>query len=321
MPLLAMQPPPALTAPAPAPPTAQEAESALLEAYDWGRPLPVAPKLKGQALLRYRWLRAAATFDPAIEGPPSPFAGGPERREAEALGRLLKLAPGDLPTALKALPLKQPGTALALWRWGQAQMRRGAFNAPLRRLWEDRLLGAGPALTRGYALRHALCWCLADQDDQRLSALRKDMDADSEEVIRGVQRLFGLLGGPSPALRLWELPGLAYRDLGLDQLGARRIWISPLEEGPLPALGADTAWILPSESGGLDEREASLSEGLLQEAKNLAARLPAQPHAYFAPSRAAFERLGLAWFPILIELDAKGNLRSVHMGDAAPKQP
>jgi hypothetical protein len=147
------------------------------------------------------------------------------------------------------------------------------------------------------------------------------MDADTEEVIRSVQRLFGLLGGPSPALRLWELPGLTYRDLSLDQLGARRIWICPLEGGPLPDLGTETAWILPSESGGLDEREASLPEGLLHEAKALAGRLPAPSRAYFAPSRAAFERLGLSWFPILIDLDAKGNLQSVRMGDAAPRKP
>ena len=40
-----------------------------------------------------------------------------------------------------------------------------------------------------------------------------------------------------------------------------------------------------------------------------------------APSRAAFEGLGLAWFPILIELDPKGDVRSIRMGDAAPDKP
>jgi hypothetical protein len=33
------------------------------------------------------------------------------------------------------------------------------------------------------------------------------------------------------------------------------------------------------------------------------------------------ERLGLAWFPILIVLDERGNLKDVRMGDAAPDQP
>jgi hypothetical protein len=195
MPLPPQQTPPAIVSPAPREP---DAESALLEAYDWGHPLPPTPKLKGPMALEYQWLRAAATFNPGHGLPAAPFSAGRGRSEAEALRRLFK-APGDqLGTALKALPLHESGTALALWRWGQVQVRNGRFDATLRRSWEDRLLGAGPALTRGYALRHALCWALAEGDEARLSGLRSVAGSTSEDILKGFQRLFGLVGGPTP---------------------------------------------------------------------------------------------------------------------------
>ena len=319
MPLLLQQPPPAIVSPAP---SELDAEGALLDAYDWGSPLPPKPKLKGTAALEYQWLQAAATFDPVRGLPADPFAAGRGRSEAEALRRLFKAPEGQTGTALKAVSLHESGTALALWRWGQVQVRNGRFNATLRRSWEDRLLGSGPALTRGYALRHALCWALAEQDEARLSGLRSAADATAEDTLKGFQRLFGLLGGPAPVLRLWTLPGLDYRDLRLDQLGGARTWICPLEDGSMPELPAGTNWIIPSASGRLDERDASLSEPLLKEGQALVERLrPAGRSAFFAPSRTAFERLGLVWFPILIELDGKGNLRAIRMGDAAPEKP
>ena len=319
MPLPVMQPPPAITSPAPA---GQEAEVALLEAFDWERPLPADPKLKGGTALDYRWLRAAATFDPGRDLPANPSATGRKRAEAAALRRLLRTPKEQVGGAIRALVIHESGTALALWRWGQRQVKAGTFEAPVRRLWEDRLLTSGPSLTRGYALRHALCWALAEQDDGRLSSIRSTAEEDSAETLAGFQRLFGLLGGPSPVLRLWTLPGLEYQDLRLDQLGANRLWVCPAEEGRLPDLPKDTAWIIPSASGRLDEREAVLPEPMSAEAKLLSVRLQsAGRSAAFAPSQAAFERLGLNWFPILIVLDGKGGLRSVLMGDAAPAQP
>jgi hypothetical protein len=303
-------------------PNGQEAENALLDAFDLGAPLPTTPALTGAAALPYQWLRAAATFDPAQDLPDSPFATGPERQEAEALRRLLKLPQDRLRGALKALSLRESGTALALWRWGQLKVRTRAFDAPTRRLWEDRLLAAGPALTRGFALRHALCWALAEQDEGRFTAVRAQTHQDAEDTLKGFQRLFGLLGGPAPILRLWFLPELEYRDLFLGRMGATRVWIRPAEDGPLPNIPAGTAWILPSATGSLDEREASLSEALLTEGQALAARLrSAGRSAFFAPSRPAFERLGLVWFPILIELDDQGAIRAIRMGDAAPERP
>ena len=303
-------------------PTPQpDAETHLLEAYDWSQPLPEAPDLKGQAALRYRWLRAAATFRPG-ELPADPFPAGPDRQEAEALRALLRPAPHDVAHGLAALPLHLPGTALALWRWGQGQVRRGIFGPVLRRAWEDRLLSAGPALTRGYALRHALCWALAEHDEIRFSDLKTQATPWAGDTFAGFQRLFGLLGGPSPTLRLWTLPGLGYQDLRLDQLSARRIWILPAGPEPLPALPPDVAWIIPDGTGNQDARSADLAPGPQREGEALAARLGAAGRrAYFAPSRADMERLGLAWFPILIVLDERGNLKDIRMGDAAPDQP
>ncbi|WP_243304253.1 hypothetical protein [Geothrix oryzisoli] len=304
----------------PAPPTAAELQDRLLEAYDWGRPLPKAPK--GPGALAYRWLQAAATFDPQAAPPANPFPTGAAHREAEALRALLKAPRARLAARLAALPLHQAGTALALWRWGQVQVREGHFTPAIRRAWEDRLLAGGPGLTRGYALRHALCWALAEQDEARFASLKGRADEAAEPVISRFQRLFGLLGGPSPILRLWTLPDLEYQDLRLDQLGAARVWILPAEEGPLPDLPADVAWIIPSLDAGFDDRNASIPTGLRIEAETLAARFRAAGRtARFVPSRAAFESLGMAWFPILVDLDARGNIQALRMGDAAPLKP
>ena len=319
MPPLPQPTPPVVVSPAP---TGQDAENALLEAFDWGQTLPATPKLKGSVAVQYQWLRAAATFDPGHGLPANPFATGRGRREAEAVRHLLQAPKEQIGGALKALAIRESGTALALWRWGQVQAKNGSFDAATRRSWEDRLLIAGPNMTRGYALRHALCWALMEQDEARFAAIRSLAGTASDEYLSGFQRLFGLLGGPSPTLRLWALPALEYSDLRLDQLGGTRTWICPTEAGPLPELPADTSWIIPSASGSLGEREASLSESLLGEGRALADRLRAAGRAaFFAPSRAAFEGLGLAWFPILIELDPKGDVRSIRMGDAAPDKP
>ncbi len=320
MPTLPQPSPPALVAPAP--PRYADAETALLEALDWGWAPPAPPNLKGPAALDYRWLQAAASFEPDHGLPASPYAGGAAAREAQALRNLLQAPLEQVPGRLQALTLRQGGTSLALWRWGQRRVRDGAFPPPLRRAWEDRLLVAGPGLLRGNALRHALCWALAEQDEARLVAIKARAGQDAAETIRGIQRLFGLLGGPSPDLRLWSLPELDYRDVRLDQLGGSRIWVLPAEAGPLPVLPAGTVWIVPSPSGNQDERDASLTGPALAEGQALAERFRAAGRtAHFAPSSRAFEHLGLAWFPILIELDSQGYLKSIRMGDAGPRQP
>lgn len=315
-----------LTAAPPASPPAQiqkakpaaEAEEALLEAFDLGRPLP--PFRAGPVKLR--WLGAAATFEPSGALPADPFPPGPAHREAAALRALSLKPPSEWAARFATLPLRQPGTALALWRWGQAQRRAGRMDTPTRQAWEDRLLVGGPPMTRGYALRHALCWALAERDESRFATLKTRFARDAEALVGGFQRLFGWFGTTSPVLRLWTLPGLEYQDVRLDQLGATRLWICPVEEGPLPSLPPGTAWIIPSAEGVQDPRSPNLEEGTQREGQALAERLRATGRsAQFAPSRAGLERLGLAWFPILVELDGQGAVQALRMGDAAPKEP
>lgn len=312
-------PPPAIQEPPPATPS-QNAEEALLEAYDWGQPFPKMPRLQGAAALSYQWLRTALAFDPLGPPPRNPFTAGSRHQEVQALLALLKQPGGGSAKALKSLPLKSAGTAVVFWRWGQSQVQGGAFQQSQRRAWEDRLMTAGPPLTRGYALRHALCWALAEQDEDRFTELRSLADPAAEDIVTGFQRLFGLLGGPLPALRLWTLPGLEYQDEALSS--ARRIWLYPLEEGPLPVVPDGTTWIIPSQVGAQNERDATLETSTQKEGEALADRLRNEGRqAWFAPSRPALEHLGLVWFPALLELDAKGNLTSIRMGDAGPRRP
>jgi hypothetical protein len=262
----------------------------------------------------------ALSFDPLGAPPKNPFAAGSSHREIQRLHTLLNHPKHLSAATLKALPGREPGTALALWRWGQAQVRQGVFSPSQRRAWEDRLLTIGPPLSRGYALRHALCYALAEQDEARFTALRALADPAAEATLLGFQRLFGLLGGPLPRLRLWSLPDLTYTDLAPE--ASRRLWICPAEADRLESLPAGTLWIIPSLVGSLDDRSATLDEASRKEGEILARR-PGLPlhQAWFAPSRSALESLGLAWFPILLELDEQGQLTRIRMGDAAPPRP
>lgn len=320
MPALPPPAPPAQIAPAP---QVDPAVQALLEAFDYERELPAPPSLKGQAALRYGWVRTAATFDPAGPPPPNPFRRGAAHQEVAAFRQLMG-SPGEgLAPALATQSLREPGTALAFWRWGRRQVRAGHWGDAVRRAWEDRLVTCDLPLVRGYGFRHALCWALAQGDETRFTDLRAKAPEGIRELLPGLQRLFGLIGGVSPVMRLWSLADLGYQDVALDQLGASRIWISPAPAAaPLPTLPAGTAWVIPSETGLLDAREAALSPPLAAEGAAVAERLRAGGlGGWFAPSRTAFEALGLDWFPILIDLDAKGRVTRIRMGDAAPAQP
>lgn len=318
VPVLPPAPPPSVQT---APPSRPDPVAGLLHAFDWGQPLPDAPGLRGEAALRYRWLREAASFRPGTL-PADPFPAGPDHQEAEALRTLLRMPPSGLARPLAVLPMHLPGTALALWRWGRRQVRTGAFAPAVRMAWEDKLLASGPPLVQGYALRHALCWALAEHDEGRFARLKAAHQPMAESTFALFQRLFGLLGGPSPVLRLWTLPGLAYHDVRLGELGARRIWVCPPEAGPLPALPPDVAWIVPGASGTQDPANATLDPDDLREGRALAKRFEsAGRKAFFAPSRADMERIGLVWFPALVVLDRKGFLEDIRMGDAAPGRP
>ena len=177
----------------------------------------------------------------------------------------------------------------------------------------------GPAVLRGWALRHALCFALAERDTRRLAALKATRGVDAG-LARGFQALFALLDGPTPPFRLWRLPELDYQDLELGALGTRRIWIGPMEPGLRIPPG--TAWIIPSATGALGERESALHGPVKVEAEELASKVKALGHnAWFAASAQEWEHQGFSYFPALIELDDKGNLTRIQMGDAAPGRP
>lgn len=283
---------------------------------------PAVPRADRPSL---RWLRSAAL----AEVPVNPFRKGTDSfTEAEALLTLVKADRAQAETLLPQLKIHEAGSAMALWRWAKRQERSRPWNPATRRVWEDKLLGKSlPPMLNGYALRHALCWALAEKDEGRFAELKAAWGQDSSDLFRSFQGLFAWFGEISPSLRLWKVPGLEYQDRRLDLLvafdGAKssRIWISP-EMGALPKIPAHTALIIPSAAGIQDSNETVLTQ-VEQSAGNVVSMsiAMAKGQAYFAPSRADFEALGLVFFPILIELDPKGAIKEIRMGDAAPARP
>ena len=272
-----------------------------------------------------RWLRTAALS----EIPDNPFRKGTASYlEAEALLTLLKADRTQAEMLVPKLKLQEPGTSLALWRWAKRQEQAKPWSHATRRMWEDKLMAKRvPSMLNGYALRHALCWALAEKDETRFAELKAAWGQDAPSLFASFQGLFGWFDGISPELRLWKLPGLEYQDRRLDLLLAfdggksSRIWISP-EISSLPIMPAGTAWIVPSATGTQNSNDT----GLIQNEQSAGTALSmsvamARGQAYFAPSRADFEAVGLVFFPILIELDSTGAIKDIRMGDAAPPRP
>lgn len=201
----------------------ETAEAEVLERWDAAAALDARPsgpvEVRDRAALA--WLRAA--LGPGL--PANPFRRGtPDHREAEAVRALLQAAPERRAALLQALRPLRAGSRAALWRWGQALVRQGAMPRALRHAWEDLLLEGGPALLRGFALRHALCFALAEGDAARFAALRERYGEGADDVFGQVQPAFALLGAPAPRLRLWRLPGLEEDARPLSELGARLAW-------------------------------------------------------------------------------------------------
>ena len=302
------QAPPAALAIQPKAATFADAERGVFAALDADASLPPQVHLAAGARA-YAWLRAAAQWKAGAAPPVSPFAKGTkEATEAEALRRFLSSGEG----AAK-LPLKLSGSRLLLWEWMRNRDRTAPLAKGERAVLEDRLLEGGPDMIQGWALRHALCFAVADQDSARFAALKAAKGNEAPDTFAGVQSLFGLFGGPSPVFRLWTLPDLHYQDTTLGELGARRVWICP----PGLPVPEGAAWIIPSATGNQNGREAILDPGMKIEARALVPELKGRA-AWFAASKADWEATGLSWFPALIELDKDGNLLSVKMGDAAP---
>lgn len=302
------QAPPAAVATLPKVPTLAEAEQRVFAALDAEDPLPPAGRITS-GVRAYTWLRGAAQWKAGETAPANPFTKGTkEAKEADALRAFL--ASGA--DAAK-LSLRLSGSRLLLWEWLRNRDRTRPLPKGERATIEDRLLQDGPVLLQGWALRHALCFAIAEKDNARFAALKAAKGADAPDAIAGAQSLLGLIGGPSPSFRLWDLPGLHYQDSTLGDLGARKVWICP----PGIPVPDGAAWIIPSSTGNQNGREADLDPGMKAEAHKLLPELKGRT-AWFAASRGEWEDLSLSWFPILIELDEHGNMLSVKMGDAAP---
>ncbi len=315
--------PPALQAPAPRnakPVPLAQAEDAVLLAFDEGGPLP-NPTVAAAHRPALAWLKAAA--GPASKAPANPFPpGSAEHREAAEWRAFLKAPQGEWEPRLQRLAPRLTGTQLALWRWGQAMSLAGRLGPEARRAFEDRVAASPVEGLRAWALRHALCYAVAERDEGRFARLRDRHGALDGDLFPPYQRLFALLDGPAPLVRLFTLPGLAPKDLGLGDLGGRRVWVLPPGEGPLDPLPSDVAWIIPAGRGTQDPADATLDGATAPDAEALDRRLRAAGRrAWFAPSRAAFEAFGLIHFPILIDLDGEGRIRRIRMGDAAPDHP
>jgi len=294
-----------------------DATAQILEAFDDGQPSEKLPRpiVKAKDRASLKWLRAAL----GEASPRNPFPRGSRfHKEAESVRALLEANPDQASSLLASLKPTLAGSHAALWRWGQARARKGVFSIAQRHAWEDLLLSqGGPGVIRGWALRHALCFALAEGDEARLLALKTTLGDELPNFFQPFQRAFALLGGPSPRFYLWSLPELQALDLSLSSMGTR-IFVSPLE-APAPA---DSAWIIPAPTTNLSTNLSVLEGGSLDEAKRVAEQIRAMGRkAYFAPSRPPFESLALVYFPIDIRMDAAGMIQSIRMGDAAQAKP
>ncbi len=305
---------------APPPVSLEEGQAQLLENYDEDPSLQRLPPITLRAKDRpaQDWLLAALRE----RSPRIPFPKGtPAHREASRLHDLLEASPEMRAARLEALPLSLVGTQAALWRWGQALAHRGEMPIALRHQWEDRLLRKPCAtVIRGWAMRHAFCYALAEADEGRFDTLKAACAKEVPELVQQFQRAFALLGGPPPHIYLWSLPGLEPLDQPLGRLGSC-LRIVPLEPGtPPPPEGC--AWIIPAMDSDLSTQLSALEGPSLEEAHRLAEGVQSLGRkAYLAPSRQPLMDCALAFFPIEIRLDAEGLIRSIRMGDAAQAKP
>ena len=299
-----------------------QAESIYLQALDEREgqaevPLPAVARKDQPAL---QWLAAAATQ--AL--PANPFAKGSRAwQEAERMRSVLQDPQGRWAARLKGGQLRLAGSYLAFWRWGQARVRRGEMDKAGRLVWEDRLMeGGAPQLVRDYALRHALCFGLAEADAERFGRLKERLADVLPDFFVQFQNAFALLGAPAPVMHVWRLPGMESVNVSLAQLGSPRIRMEADPGNGLPELPAATVWLVPTRDGSQPLESTYLEGASLEEARRLVPRLEAAGRtAYLAPVRSEFETYALMYFPLQIELDPEGTITRIRMGDAALAKP
>jgi hypothetical protein len=293
------------------------AENQYLEDWDsrGGNESVPVPQVDNVDMPVLKWLVESATR----ELPANPFVKGKTPwREAEAIRHFVQSKSGRWSEDLKALPLTLSGSYVALWRWGKPKVRSGRLDKALRLQWEDRLLVDGaPDVVRDMALRHALCFALAENDGDRLGWLKDRLEGLYPDIFLKFQSAFSLIGVPPPVVHLWTLPQMQSVDLPLNQLGGSHVRIEADPGQGLPQLPADTAWVVPTLEGSQPEASVVLEGSSLAEARPLIPRLEAAKRtAYLAPVRKSLETYALMYFPIQIELGSDGTIMSICMGDA-----
>jgi len=298
----------------------EEGHALVLESYDAEPSLQRLPPIALHAKDRpaQDWLLAALKD----KMPRNPFPkGSAAYREASGFHGLLEANPEARAARLQSLPLNLVGTQAALWRWGQALAQKGDMPLALRHQWEDRLLHKQCAtVIRGWAMRHAFSFALAEADEMRFDVLKTACAQEVPDLVQQFQRAFALLGGPPPHIYLWSLPGLEPLDQPLGRLGSC-LRISPLEPGTAPP-PEDCAWIVPAMQSNLSTHLSTLEGPSLEEARRIAEGIQSLGRkAYLAPSREPFMDCALVFFPIEICLDTEGLIRSIRMGDAAQAKP
>jgi len=306
--------PPAIQTPETEQETLETLEYQILEAFDCGVSFDL-PRLSPKRALdqaKLQWLYSAAN----LSTPVSVFATNSSEEKETA--RIIKFLNTDkIPTklSLSKLSLRLSGSQMALWRFGQANVRSGKWDPNARQCWEDRLLdNSVHPIIRGFALRHALCWALAEKNEKRFADLKNaQIGEDVPSFFSLFQKTFALLDGPLTGLRLWTS---SFNEVsGAHPIGAS-IWVCP--EPDLKPPGTVTAWIIPildSPAGGnSDTTPWETRANQLLKSRNIA-----DCKMFFAPFQKDFEVLGIALFPALIELEQSGNIKSIMMGDACPR--
>ena len=300
--------------PGPEPETLKTLEYQILEAFDYGAAieLPKLPSDRAADQAVIQWLHSAVSLSIPI----STFAADSlEQSEAAEIIRFLNTAAVPPVSAFNELSLRLSGSQLALWRFGQASARSGKWGASVRRSWENRLMDSSiHPMIRGFAVRHALCWALAENDEARLADLKNSKIGEDAPLIFSLfQKTFASLDNPLTALRLWTSSFSEVSDAGA--LGAG-LWICPDPDMPPPS--PVSVWIIPILGSPLKEG-ADNSQWKTSAEQFLKTPVFSDYKVFFAPFQKDLDLLGIALFPVLIEQDSVGNVKSIRMGDACPR--
>ena len=289
-------------------------EYQMLEAFDYGfeARLPALPSERGMDMAKLRWLHAAAYSSLKI----SAFSdGSPEHSEAERVIKFLNAK--ELPTeaSFSSLNMHLTGSQMALWRFGQAAVRNGSWGQNIRKQWEDLLLDQSiHPVIRGFALRHALCWALAENNEIRLAEIKNSSAGDDIPSLFSLfQKAFASLGGPLSPLRLWNS---SFSQIENTKPFAQKLWLCP--DPNFPPANKTTDWIVPLLEGSVVGNTENPSwranaEQLLKENGF------SGYNVIVAPFKKDLDLLGIALFPALVELDNGGKIMSIKMGDACPR--